>query len=131
MNSELHHRRSFHTKIGSNTTTISLTNKQRLKNPKQYAAEAQILPIEYNRAYVTEIKIRNHSATTALMAGQATRHKIEASATAHNMVCGMVSIMEFSKDENQQLKALLERSSLPLKDLYLKDLSVNCCIVQS
>jgi len=107
MKSKMHHRRP---------------NKamQKPKNPIQYAAEEQILLIEQDRNYVAEIKFRSQCVIASLMANRATRHEINAIATAHNMVCGMASVMKLSKAADQQLNDLLERSSLAFKDLWLR-----------
>lgn len=93
---------------------------QKPKNPMQYAAEEQILLIDNDRNYVAEIKFRNQCAITSLVANRATRHEINIMATAHNMVSGIASTMNLSKRADQQLKSLLERSSLAFKDLWLR-----------
>lgn len=94
--------------------------KQRFQNPMLYATENQMLLIEYDRNYVTEIKIRNHSAMTSLLMGKAVRHEIDVIAAAYNMVFGITHVMKLPANMNQFYVALLERSALAFKDLCLR-----------
>lgn len=105
---------------GNKKPTKAYKPKQRFQNPLQYATENQMLLIDYDRNYVTEIKIRHHSAMTALLAGQASKHDVDVIAAGYNMVCGMASIMKFPKEVDLQFKDLLARASLAFKDLCLR-----------
>ena len=120
MKSKMHHRRPTKAMTGCCNDAEPHKAMQKPKNPIQYAAEDQILLIEHDRNYVTEIKFRNQCAIASLMANRATRHEINVISTAHNMVCGMASIMKLSKAADQQLNDLLERSSLAFKDVWLR-----------
>ncbi len=94
--------------------------KQRFQNPILYATENQMLLIEYDRNYVAEIKIRNHSAMTSLLMGNAVRQEIDTIAAAYNMVFGITHAMKLPVDTNQFYTALLERAALAFKDLCLR-----------
>lgn len=120
MKSKMHHRRSTKAMTGCCNDAEPHKVMQKPKNPIQYAAEEQILLIEQDRNYVAEIKFRSQCAIASLMANRATVHEINVIATAHNMVCGIASIMKLSKAADQQINDLLERSSLAFKDLWLR-----------
>lgn len=120
MKSKMHHRRPTKAMTGCCNDAEPHKAMQKPNNPIQYAAEDQILLIEHDRNYVTEIKFRSQCAIASLMANRATRHEINVIATAHKMVCGMASIMKFSKAADQQINDLLERSSLAFKDVWLR-----------
>ena len=96
------------------------TPKARFLNPIQYAAENQMLLVDYNRNYVMEIKIRNHSAMTSLLMGTATRHEVDVIAAAYNMVFGIAHALDLPETVKAVYGDILDRAVLAFKELCLR-----------
>lgn len=105
---------------GNKKPTKAYKPKPKFQNPMLYATENQMALIEYDRNYVMEIKIRNHSAMESLLMGKATRHEVDTIAAAYNMVFGITNVMKFPNEVSQVFKDVLDRSVLAFKDLCLR-----------
>lgn len=86
----------------------------------QYVAENQMALVDYDKNYVTEAKIRNHSAMNSLLMGQATRHEVDVIAAAYNMVYGLSHVLDVPAPTMAIYQDLLDRSSMAFKELCLR-----------
>ena len=89
--------------------------KARWLNPMEYVKESMSLLCEFDPDYVLKIKLKDHSAMTAVQQGTATKRDMDNIAATYNLVFGMRRTLDLPDEAYWEFGRTLHHANLAFK----------------